>query len=189
MPAGRPRRRPPRRPPRRQPQIPLRRFERPLSQFVGCNEHAELGICRGGLGGETGQELVHGRGLPVQLQTWPVVGEQVCGQTPVLCGLGVPDRLDRVPVPGKPAGGRPVQRGDLTRRGAPQLQLQQIREQMVVVEPGPSRVQRDNERVRLFQLLQGPLAARAPRQGIGQRAADPLQDRGPQRRSPLDLPQ
>ncbi len=72
MPTGRHRRRPP----RRQPQIPLRRFERPLSQLVGRDEHGELGICRGGLGGEPGEELVHGRGLPAQLQAWPVVGEQ-----------------------------------------------------------------------------------------------------------------
>jgi hypothetical protein len=32
--------------------------------------------------------------------------------------------------------------------------------------------------------LQGSLAARTSRQGIGQRAADPLQDRGPQQQPP-----
>ena len=39
-------------------------------------------------------------------------------------------------------GGHPVQRGNLARRGAAQLQLQQVGEQLVVAEPGPRRVQR-----------------------------------------------
>ena len=60
----------------RQPQILLCRLERSLSQLVGRDEHGELGIYRGGLGGEPGEELVHSGGLPAQLQARPVVGEQ-----------------------------------------------------------------------------------------------------------------
>ena len=76
------------------------------------------------------------------------------------------------------------------RRGAPQLQLQQVSEQPVVAEPGPPRIQRGHERAGLLQLLQHPLPARAPGQQVGQLAVDPVQHRGPQQQPPdrLALP-
>jgi hypothetical protein len=52
-----------------------------------------------------------------------------------------------------PLGGGAVQRGKLASRGAPQLELQQVREQPVVAKPRPPRVQRDHERVGLLQVL------------------------------------
>ena len=112
------------------------------------------------------------------------------GQGPVLRRLGVADRLDRVPVVREPPGGRGVQRGQFGRRGAAQLQLQQVGEQLVVAEPGPPRIQRDHERARLLELLQDPLPARAPGQQVGQLAVHPLQHRGPQQQPPdrLALP-
>ena len=170
--------------PLRQRQVPLRLRQRSLRQLVGRGQGRELGIGRARLGGEPGQQRVHGGGLPAQVQAGPVIGEQPGGQPPVLRGLGVPDRLHRVPVPGVPPGGRLVQRGDLGRGGAPQPQLQQVGEQTVVAEPGPRRVQRHHERVRLLQLLQDPLAARTPRQGVGQLAVHPLQHAGPQQQPP-----
>jgi hypothetical protein len=102
----------------------------------------------------------------------------------------VPDRLDRVPVVGEPAGGRGVQRGQFGRRAAAQLQLQEVGEQLVIAEPGPPRIQRDHERACLLQLLQDPLPARAPGQQVGQLAVHPLQHRGPQQQPPdrLALP-
>ena len=159
-PAGRHRRRSP----LRQRQVPLRLLQRPLRQLIGRGQRRQLGIGRAGLGGEPGQQLVDGGGLPVQVQAGPVIGEQPGGQPPVPRRLGVPDRLHREPVPGEPPGGGPVQPGDLTRRGAPQLQLQQAGEQLVVAEPGPRRVQRHHERVRLLQVLQDPLPALTPGQ-------------------------
>ena len=119
-----------------------------------------------------------------------MVGEQAGGQVPVPGGLSVADRLHRESVPGEPPGGHLVQRGDLARVGAPQLPLQQVGEQLVVAEPGPGRVQRHDERVRLLQILQDPLAARPSRQRVGQRAGHPLQHAGPQQQPPhlLALP-
>ena len=52
-----------------------------------------------------------------------------------------------------------MQRRQFGRRAAPQLKLQQIGEQLVVAEPGAPRVQRDDERACLLQLLQDPLTA------------------------------
>ena len=54
-------------------------------------------------GGEPGQQLMHGGGLPVQVQAGPVVGEQPGGQVPVAGRLGVADRLHREPLGGEPA--------------------------------------------------------------------------------------
>jgi hypothetical protein len=76
-----------------------------------------------------------GGGLPVQLQARPVAREQLGGQVPVLRCLGVPDRFHRVPVRGEPPAGRPVQRGHLPGSGAPQLQLEEVGEHLVVAEP------------------------------------------------------
>jgi len=139
VPAGRHRRRPP----LGQPQVSLGRLQRPLGQLVGRGQRRELGIGRAGLGGEPGQQRVDGGGLPIQVQTGRAVGQQPGGQPPVPRGLGVPDRLHFVPVPGVPPGRRLVQRGDLARSRPPQLQLQQVREQPVVTEPGPRRIQPD----------------------------------------------
>ena len=119
---------------------------------------------------EPGQQLMDDLGLPIQVQAGPVLGEQPGGQPPVPRRLRVPDRLHREPVLRKPLRGHPVQPGDLLRRGVPQLQLQQVGEQVVVTEPGTARVQRDHERVGRLQFMQHPLPARASGQGIGQRA-------------------
>ena len=119
-----------------------------------------------------------------------MVSQQPGGQAPVLRGLGMPDRLDRVSVPGEPPSSQLVQCCDFPRFGVAQLQLQQVSEEMVIPEPGPRRVQRHHERVRLFQILQHALPARASGQQVGKLAVDPLQDTGPQQQPPdvLTLP-
>ena len=96
-----------------------------------------------------------------------MIGEQPGGEIPVPGGLGVPDRLYRVPVLREPPGGYPVQLGGLNRRGAAQFQLEQPGEHLVVAEPGPRPVQRDHERVRLLQVLQDPLPAVVSGQQVG----------------------
>jgi hypothetical protein len=60
----------------------------------------------------------------------------------------------------------------------------------VVAEPGPRRVHRDHERVRLLQVLQHSSPAAAPGQQVGQLAVDPFQHAGPQQQPPdvLALP-
>jgi hypothetical protein len=123
---------------------------------------------------------VHGRRLTIQVQAGPVVGQQPRGPVPVLRRLGVPDRFDRQLMGGEPARGPLVQPGDPVRLGPTQLQPQQIREQVVVAEPGARGVHRDDERVGLLQVLQHPLAAGGSGQQVGQLAVDPLQHAGPQ---------
>ena len=120
----------------------------------------------------------------------PVVRQQAAGQVPVLRGNRVPDPLQREAVRRVPAGRGGVQRGQFGRRAAAQLQLQELGEQLVIAEPGPPRIQRDDERVGLLELLQDPLAARTSGQQVGQFAVHPVQYRGPQQQPPgrLGLP-
>ena len=106
------------------------------------------------------------------------------GQGPVLRRLGMADRLDRVAVVRVPSRGGGVQRGQFGRRAAPQFQLQQVGEQPVVAEPGTPRIQRNNERVGLLQMLQEPLSARIPGEQVGQLTIHPVQHRGTQQQSP-----
>ena len=96
---------------------------------------------------------------PSQAQADPAVRQQAGGQRPVLRGLGLPDRLDGVPVFGVPSGGGFVQCGEPGWLGPSQLQLQEVGEELVVAKPGPPRVQRDDERACLLELLQDPLPA------------------------------
>jgi hypothetical protein len=77
-----------------------------------------------------------------------------------------------------------VQASDCTGLGAAQLELQQAGEQVVIPEPGARGVQRQHERVRLFQVLQQPLRATAPAEQVGQLAVDPLEDAGAQQQAP-----
>ncbi len=116
----------------------------------------------------------------VEPEADPVVREHAGGQAPVPGRLGVADRLDQVPVSGVPPGSGGVQRGHVGRVAAPQLQLEQVGEQLVVAEPGPPRIGRDHERVRPLELLQDPLSARTPGQQVGQLAVHPVEHRGPQ---------
>ena len=87
-------------------------------------------------------------------------------------------------MPREPGGRRGVQCGQFARRAAPQLQLQQVGEQLVVAEPRPPRIQRGHERVGLLELLQDPLPARAPGQQVSQFAVHLFQHRGPQQQPP-----
>ena len=127
---------------------------------------------------------MRGAPQPGQAQPDPVVRQLTGGQAPVPRGLGVPDRLDGIPVFGVPAGGGIVQRGQLGRVAAAQFQLEQVGEELVVTEPRPARIKRDHERARLLELLQNSLAARAPGQQVGQLAIDAFQYRGPQQQPP-----
>ncbi len=112
-----------------------------------------------------------------------MIRQHAGSQGPVLRRLRVADRLDRVPVPRVPPGGRGVQRRQVGRRAAPQFQLQEVGEQLVVAEPGPPGVQREHERASLRELLQDPLPARAPGQQVGQLTVHPVQHRGSQQQA------
>jgi hypothetical protein len=73
-----------------------------------------------------------------------------------------------------------VQHRHLIGQRPAQLQPQQIREQVMVAEPGPLGDQRDHERVRLFKVQQHPFRPRASGQQISQLAVDPVEQAGAQ---------
>jgi hypothetical protein len=77
-----------------------------------------------------------------------------------------------------------VQPSHLTWLGAPQLQLQQVGEHLVVAEPGSLPIQGHHERVRPLQFLQDPLSALVPGQQEGQVLVHPLKHAGTQQEPP-----
>ncbi len=131
---------------RRLRQILLRRLQGPPQHLAGGHHHGQLRIGGDRAGREPGQQPVRGGRPPAQDKALHMVRQQAGGQAPVLRRLGVPDRLHREPMVREPAGGRAMQGKELTRCAAPQLQLQQVGEQLVVAEPGPRRVHRHHER-------------------------------------------
>ncbi|MFZ0043032.1 MAG: hypothetical protein WAK93_17115, partial [Solirubrobacteraceae bacterium] len=66
--------------------------------------------------------------LPVEDKAEPLIGQQTGRQVPVLRGLGVPDRLDRVPMFLVPPGGEPMKGGDLGRLTAQELEPEKVSE-------------------------------------------------------------
>ena len=109
-----------------------------------------------------------------------MVGEQPGRIGPVARRLGVPDGVDHLALPDEPSGGPPVQRRYFFGQRPAQLQPQQIREQVVVAEPGPLGVERYDERVRVLEVQQDPFRARAAGQQVGQLAVDPVEQGGAQ---------
>ena len=99
---------------------------------------------------------------------------------PVIRGLRVADRLDRVSLLLEPLSRREVQGGDRLGRDPPQLEPQEVGEQVVVSKPRSRDVQRGHERVRVVELLQPAFGARSPGQVVRQRSAHPIENRGPQ---------
>jgi hypothetical protein len=85
-----------------------------------------------------------------------MVSQQPGRAGPVARRLGVPDGVDHLAMLSQPLRRPQVQRRDLLGQRPTQLQTQQITEQMVVTEPGPLRVQRHHERVRILQIQQDP---------------------------------
>jgi hypothetical protein len=73
-----------------------------------------------------------------------------------------------------------VQRGHFFGQRPAQLQPEQIREQVVVAEPGTLGVERYDKRVRVFQRQQDPFRARAAGQQISQFTVDAIEHRGAQ---------
>ena len=155
-----------------------------MRQLVHGGDRSKLGVGRADIGREPGQQLVDDFGLPVQVQARPVIGEQPGGQTKITRGLGVPDRLRRVPVRAEPGRGGQVQLASLRGRGSAQLQRQQPGEHLVVAEPGPGGVHGHHKCVGLLQVLQDPFPAVVAGQQIGQLTVDPFEDRGPQKQPP-----
>src|SRR5918996_4301799 len=86
------------------------------------------------------------------------------------------DRLDDVATLRMPAGGATVQLRDLLGSLTPQLEAQQIDQQVVVAEPRAARVDRDDKRVRLLQPEQQPGAVTPTGQQVREGDVDALKD-------------
>ena len=100
------------------------------------------------------------------------------GRLGVLDGVGV-----------EPMLGVPARRGEVQVRhdcggGAPELEAQQVGEQLVVAEPGAVRIERDDEGAGILELEQDRLRAGDSQQPVGERAAHPIQDRHAQQELP-----
>jgi hypothetical protein len=134
--------------------VPLGRLQGPLRQLVERAQHGQFRIRQPRFGRKAGQELMGG-GVPArEMQGGPVVSQQAGGQPPLQGGLGLLDGRHRLSVPSEPPRGLAVEPGDLIGFAAAQLQLQQIREQVVVAEPAPGPVYRHHKRVRGLQVFQ-----------------------------------
>ena len=92
----------------------------------------------------------------------------------------MPNGINREPVLGIPLGGEAVQTGKRGGLGAPQLETQEIGEQVVVAEPGPVSVDGVDESAGVFELEQDPLGALCPEEAVCNRPVYALEDRRPQ---------
>src|SRR5262249_55997558 len=83
-------------------QVPLGRLQRPPGQLIPRGYRRQLRIRDELLGGEPGEQLMDDRGLPVQIQARPVIGEQPPGQVPVPAPLAPPHPPPPPPPPPHP---------------------------------------------------------------------------------------
>ena len=90
---------------------------------------------------------------------------------PIARRLGVPDRLDRISMLLDARWPPPVSGSMLGGIGPAELETKQIAEEVVVAEPGPRHVDRDDESVCILEALQIPLRSRAP---VRKSASGPL---------------
>jgi len=155
---------------RRERQVPPGLLQRPPGQLIGRGQRGQLRIRRARLGGEPGQQRVHGRCLPAQVQAGPGVGEQPGGQPQSRAAWAWRTASTANPCPANHPAAAACSRSP-HRGGAPQLQLQQPGEQPVVAEPRPRRIQRHHERVRGLQVLQDPIPPEPP---VSASASSPL---------------
>ena len=134
--------------------------ERAVENVVDRKRSREISITQIGIGREHPKKRVERLAPPGHRQREVVVHEQARSRVPVTCRLMVAHGLDDVAFLFMPGGRGAVQQRDRCRRGAPQLEAQQIGEQVVVAEPGTAGVERGDERVPVLQLLEGRLGPR-----------------------------
>ena len=102
-------------------------------------------------------QSLHGLRLPVEHQAERMVGEQPGRISPVARRLRVPDSVHHLALPEEPSGGPPVQGRHFRGQRPAQLQLQEIRQQVVIAEPHPLRVERHHKRVGVREVQQDPI--------------------------------
>ena len=112
-----------------------------------AGEHdRELGIGRRDPRREGIQQRAKRGQTAIEDQADAAVKKQPRGAAPVARHLRVADRLDRVALLLEPVGGRPMQLTHDLRKHPPQLQPQQVGKQVVVAEPGATRIDRGHKR-------------------------------------------
>jgi hypothetical protein len=89
-------------------QLSLCLVEGSPAQCDGRTQRDEFGIADRDLVGKSGHELMRGRRLTAEHEAKPAIGEDPCGELPVLGRLGVAYRLDVVPARVEPFGGGPM---------------------------------------------------------------------------------
>ena len=154
--------------------------EQAVEDVVDRERRREISVAQMGIGREQREQRVERVAPAGHRQGEVAVREQAPGRRPITGCLVVPDGLGHVSVHLVPRGRRAVQRRNGRRRRAPQLQAQQIGEQAVVAKPGPGAVECGDEGVLVLELLEDRLGPGAAGEGIGQRPADALEDRGAQ---------
>jgi hypothetical protein len=92
-------------------------------------------------------------------QRQEVVDEQAAGVAPVSACLSVLDGCDDIAVLFMPYRRSAVQRPDRCRRDVPELEPQQIGEEVVVAKPRSGRVERRDERILGFEPQEDRLSA------------------------------
>ena len=82
--------------------------------------------------------------------------------------------------------GEPVQGRQFFGEPPAQLEAEQVSEEVVIPEPGPGRVERDDKRIGVFEVEEDAFGAGVASQQIRQLAVDPVEQGGAQKKL-LDL--
>ena len=162
------------------------RQRRPRARRRGSRTAAKTSASSGSVVGSAGREprpAARGRspGAPSRIRAMRLSASRraACGQSRAACAWRIASTTSPCSSYHRPPPG--AARRSIAGCGAPQLELQQVGEQVVIAKPGPRRTSSGgDERVGLLELLQDPLRPRAAGQPVGQRAAHPLQHRRPQ---------
>ena len=153
-----------------------RRYAAPLERALGHLRYPKSSASSGpgGASEERGDQRDQRRVLPLEGQRQGAVDEQPGDLRPVLGDLGVPDGLGDLPCARTTPRGRCSATASGSVRAA---RAQQVREEVVVAEPGPPGVERDDERSPP-PARAGALQPAAPDEDVGERAVHLLEDRG-----------
>ena len=157
---------------------------RSVSQPDVSKRERKLRVRSAEAGREGLQQRADRRKAAVEDQADVVRRQQARRVRPVIRRLRMAHRLHWIPVLLMPHRRRPVQRTDGFGVDAAQLELQEVRKEVVVAKPRSRDVQRVHEGVGVLEFLQDALRPRAAREPVGQRAAHPVEDRRAQQQLP-----
>ena len=126
--------------------------KRALHQMLRRVHQCKFGVGGAGPRGNACNSAWIVPGIAVERQAERMIGEQPGCIRPVVGGLRVTDRVDRLRVIGKPLRRQSVELRHIARHGPTQLQAEELPEQLVVSKPRALRVQRNDEGVGVLEL-------------------------------------